>query len=59
MRIYYFKKEVDKEFALDELPEDREVIENERTGLPLVRRVRSAAEQAEIDQKKTDKKAGK
>lgn len=38
MRIYYFKKEVDAEFALDELPEGREVVENERTGLPLVRR---------------------
>lgn len=40
MRIYYFKREVDDEFALNDLPEDREVIENERTGLPLVRRVR-------------------
>lgn len=38
MRIYYFKREVDAEFALDALPEGREVIENERTGLPLVRR---------------------
>jgi len=38
MRIYYFKKEVDAEFALDALPEGREVVENERTGLPLVRR---------------------
>ena len=38
MRIYYFKKEVDDEFALEALPEGREVIENERTGLPLVRR---------------------
>lgn len=38
MRIYYFKREVDPEFALDELPEGREVVENERTGLPLVRR---------------------
>lgn len=41
MRIYYFKKEVDDEFALDSLPEEREVIENERTGLPLVRRKRT------------------
>jgi len=55
MRIYYFKKEVDDEFALDELPEGREVIENQRTGLPLVRRIRSAEEQAEIDKKKAAK----
>jgi len=38
MRIYYFKKEVDEQFAIDDIPEGREVVENERTGLPLVRR---------------------
>lgn len=38
MQIYYFKREVDAEFAVDELPADREVVENKRTGLPLVRR---------------------
>lgn len=44
MRIFYFKKEVDEEFAIDELPADREVVENERTGLPLVRRKRTEEE---------------
>lgn len=45
MRIFYFRKEVDAEFVLDELPKDREVIENERTGLPLVRRKRAEGEE--------------
>lgn len=45
MRIFYFKKEVDEEFALNDLPEDREVVENERTGLPLVRRKRAEGEE--------------
>lgn len=45
MQIFYFKKEADDEFAIDELPEDREVIENERTGLPLVRRKRKEGEE--------------
>ena len=35
--IYYFAKEV-KEFALDELPDDREVMESPRTGLPILRK---------------------
>ena len=35
--IYYFAKEV-KDFALDELPEDREVMESSRTGLPILRK---------------------
>ncbi len=40
MQIYYFKREVDGEFAIDALPEGREVVENKRTGLPLVRRAK-------------------
>lgn len=40
MQIYYFKREVDDQFAIDELPAGREVVENKRTGLPLVRRAR-------------------
>ncbi|MDO8471652.1 MAG: hypothetical protein Q7S64_00685 [bacterium] len=47
MKIFYFKKEVDEEFAIDELPADREVVENERTGLPLVRRKRTEEEAKE------------
>lgn len=35
--IYYFAKEV-KEGALDALPEGRVVVENQRTGLPLLKR---------------------
>ncbi len=34
--IYYFAKEV-KEGALDDLPEGKEVVENGRTGLPLLK----------------------
>lgn len=40
MQIYYFKREIDSEFAIDALPEGREVVENKRTGLPLVRRAK-------------------
>lgn len=40
MQIYYFKREVDPEWAIDALPEGREVVENKRTGLPLVRRIK-------------------
>ena len=40
MQIYYFKREVDSAFAIDELPAGREVVENKRTGLPLVRRAK-------------------
>ena len=38
-RIYYFAKEVNEEFALDEVPEGYKVIENERTGLPMLKKV--------------------
>lgn len=34
--IYYFAREV-KPGALDELPEGKSVVENKRTGLPLVK----------------------
>ncbi len=36
-RIYYFAGEAN-EFAIDALPEGYEVIENERTGLPMLRK---------------------
>ncbi|MBT4384696.1 hypothetical protein HOD30_03030 [Candidatus Peregrinibacteria bacterium] len=36
--IMYFAREVKEEFALEELPEGREVVFNEKTGLPLVKR---------------------
>jgi hypothetical protein len=36
--IYYFAKEVDEENSLDELPSDRQVVENERTGLPMLKK---------------------
>jgi len=35
--IYYFGKEV-KEGALDAIPEGRMVVENERTGLPMLKK---------------------
>ncbi len=35
--IYYFAKEV-KDGALDELPGDRVVVENSRTGLPMLKK---------------------
>lgn len=37
-RIYYFAKEVDSANALDELPSGYQVIENERTGLPMLKK---------------------
>jgi hypothetical protein len=37
-KIYYFARAVDAPFALDALPEDREISENPRTGLPLLRK---------------------
>lgn len=36
--IYYFAKEV-KPGAMDELPEGCAVVENQRTGLPLMKRI--------------------
>ena len=35
--IYYFGKEA-KEGAIDEIPEGYEVMENKRTGLPMLRK---------------------
>jgi hypothetical protein len=37
-RIYWFAKEVKEESALDEVPEGYEVIESQRTGLPILRK---------------------
>lgn len=36
--IYYFAKEVKDEGALDEIPEGRVVVENSRTGLPMLKK---------------------
>ncbi|MFT5468224.1 MAG: hypothetical protein ACI8UO_003333 [Verrucomicrobiales bacterium] len=36
-KLYYFGGEV-KDGAIDELPDDREVVENERTGLPFLKK---------------------
>jgi hypothetical protein len=37
-RIYWFAKEVKEELALDEVPADYEVMESQRTGLPILRK---------------------
>lgn len=39
-RIYYFAGYTDQAHVLDELPDGYEVIENERTGLPMLRKKR-------------------
>ena len=36
--IYYFGRDINKEFALDAVPADRVVSENPRTGLPLLKK---------------------
>ena len=41
-RIYYFAPEI-QDGALESVPEGFEVVENERTGLPVLRRVRAHA----------------
>ena len=38
-RIYYFAGDIRKE-ALDALPKGYEVIENKRTGLPMLRKIK-------------------
>ncbi len=38
-RIYYFGGEA-KENALDALPDGYEIVENKRTGLPMLRKIR-------------------
>lgn len=37
-RIYYFARAENKEYALDALPDGYEVMENSRTGLPMLKR---------------------
>lgn len=37
-RIYYFAGAVDKKTAIDALPSGYEVMENKRTGLPMLRK---------------------
>lgn len=37
-RIYYFAGAVDKKTAIDALPAGYEVMENKRTGLPMLRK---------------------
>ncbi len=39
-RIYYFARDVRPEQALAEVPAGMEVIETERTGMPVLRKVR-------------------
>ncbi len=36
--IYYFARQVDAKFALEALPKGYEVVENDRTGLLMLRR---------------------
>jgi len=43
-KIYFFAKEI-KEGAVDELPEGYEVIENARTGLPIMKKKSSVVEE--------------
>lgn len=38
--IYYFAREVRPDYALMEVPEGMEVIETQRTGMPVLRKVR-------------------
>ena len=37
-RIFYFAKKVDQPNALDEIPAGYEMIENKRTGLPMLKK---------------------
>jgi hypothetical protein len=37
-RIYWFAKEVKEDLALDEIPEGYEVMESQRTGLPILKK---------------------
>ncbi len=38
VRIYWFAKEVDESRAVDEMPAGYEVVESQRTGLPILRK---------------------
>ena len=40
-RIYYFARD-ERDGALDEVPEGYEVVETKRTGMPVLRKVRTA-----------------
>lgn len=37
-QIYWFAKAIDNATALDQVPDDRMVFENENTGLPLLKK---------------------
>lgn len=37
-RIYFFAREVKPEGAMDALPENMQIVENERTGLPILKK---------------------
>lgn len=37
-RLYYFAGEVKKEGSVDDLPDGYQVVENERTGLPFLKK---------------------
>lgn len=37
-RIYFFAREVKPEGALDEVPAGMQIVENERTGLPILKK---------------------
>ena len=39
-KIYYFAGEIDKPNSLDALPKGYEVMENKRTGLPMLRKIK-------------------
>lgn len=39
-RIYYFARDVRPKQALENVPEGMEVMETERTGMPVLRRIR-------------------
>lgn len=37
-RIYFFAREVKPEGGLDAVPENMQIVENERTGLPILKK---------------------
>lgn len=41
-QVIYFFARTEKEGVMDTLPEGMEVMENSRTGLPMLRRIRTA-----------------
>ena len=44
-RIYFFAK-TERRDAVDELPDGYEVVENQRTGLPVLRKIRGQSRSA-------------